>query len=160
ESAYVVTRDTPGRFPLAASGKAASLFVSSTDYPGVARAARSFRADLAAVTKTEPVVLSQLPSSARDIVIVGTIGQSPIIDALVRERKLDVSDVAGRWETFVTQIVDAPAPGIEHALVIAGSDKRGTIYGIYDLSSQIGVSPWSWWADVPIRQQANLFVLA
>jgi len=67
--------------------------------------------------------------------------------------------VAGKWETWITQTVDAPAPGIDHALVIAGSDKRGTIFGIYDLSSQIGVSPWYWFADVPVKEQANLFVL-
>jgi hypothetical protein len=50
-------------------------------------------------------------------------------------------------------------PGIESALVIAGSDKRGTIYGIYDLSEQMGVSPWYWWADVPVAKKENVFVM-
>ena len=68
---------------------------------------------------------------------------------MIRENKLDASGVAGKWESFFIQVVPEPLPGVASALVIAGSDKRGTIYGIYDLSEQIGVSPWYWWADVP-----------
>ena len=98
-------------------------------------------------------------SAAREIVLVGTIGKAPLIDRLVSEKKLDVSRVAGKWETFLIETVERPFPGADRALVIAGSDKRGTIYGIYDLSARIGVSPWTWWADVPVRHQANLFVL-
>ena len=74
----------------------------------------------------------------------------------MREKKFDARDLAGRWEKFVTQIVDKPFPGVDRALVIAGSDKRGTIYGIYDLSSEIGVSPWYWWADVPVRASRRI----
>ena len=81
-------------------------------------------------------------------------------DRLIRERKLDVAPVAGKWESFVIQVVPQPLPGVDSALIIAGSDKRGTIYGIYDLSEQIGVSPWYWWADVPPRRRDALFVKA
>ena len=81
--------------------------------------------------------------------IVGTLGKSALIDSLVATGKLDASDLPGKWESFVITTVANPVPGVERALVIAGSDKRGTIYGIYELSEQIGVSPWYWWADVP-----------
>src|SRR5690606_25775486 len=54
--------------------------------------------------------------------------------------------------------VKDPFPGVNEALVIAGSDKRGTIYGIYGLSQLIGVSPWYWWADVPVEHQPDLYV--
>ncbi|MGH8166125.1 MAG: glycosyl hydrolase 115 family protein, partial [Woeseiaceae bacterium] len=91
-------------------------------------------------------------------VIVGTLGRSAPIDDLVRHGKLDVSEIQGRWESFVMEVVDAPSPGVDRALVIAGSDKRGTIYGIYDLSEHIGVSPWYWWADVPVVEREALFV--
>ncbi|HEX8904318.1 MAG TPA: glycosyl hydrolase 115 family protein, partial [Longimicrobiaceae bacterium] len=97
--------------------------------------------------------------AAREVVLVGTLGRSPAIDALVRAGKLDTAGLAGRWETFVVQPVERPLPGVDRALVIAGSDRRGTIYGIYDVSAQIGVSPWYWWADVPVRRQSRLFVL-
>ncbi len=156
---YVVSRDGQGRFALASAGKSASLFVSPEDFPGVSLAARSLRVDIGKVTRAEPSLVTQIPTSSHDLVIIGTLGKNALIDRLVREKKLDVTGIAGKWEAFLTQVVDAPAPGIDRALVIAGSDKRGTIYGIYDLSSQIGVSPWYWWADVPVRQQSSLFVL-
>ena len=70
---------------------------------------------------------------------------------MVSEGKLDVSAVKGQWESFLIQTVDGN-------LVVAGSDKRGTIYGIYDISEKIGVSPWYWWADVPVRKSESLYV--
>ena len=91
--------------------------------------------------------------------IVGTLGRGGLVDQLVRENKLDVSDIAGKWDTFVVAVVDEPLPGVPQALVVAGSNKRGTIYGLFDLSAQIGVSPWYWWADVPVVKQSNLYVL-
>ncbi len=76
------------------------------------------------------------------------------------EHKLDVSGVTGVWEAFVQQVVDHPMPGVDRALVIAGSDRRGTVFGIYTLSSEIGVSPWTWWADVPVKYHDNLYITA
>ena len=66
--------------------------------------------------------------------------------------------IAGQWESFIIQVVPEPLLGVASGLVIAGSDKRGTIYGIYDLSEEIGVSPWYWWADVTPRHRDALFV--
>jgi hypothetical protein len=99
-------------------------------------------------------------SLSGDVVLIGTIGKSEIIDRLIRERKIDVSQIEGKWESTLIQVVSHPLPGVARALVIAGSDKRGTIYGIYDLSEQIGVSPWYWWADVPIEHKDALYVKA
>ncbi|HTE47120.1 MAG TPA: glycosyl hydrolase 115 family protein, partial [Gemmatimonadaceae bacterium] len=135
------------------------MLVSSQDYPGVTRAARDLRADLLRVSRVEPAFTTDSATPSRDVVVIGTLGKSAVIDRLVREKKLNVADVAGRWETFLIQVVEKPMPGVDRALVIAGSDKRGTIFGIYDVSAEIGVSPWSWWADVPVRQQDSLFVL-
>ena len=64
----------------------------------------------------------------------------------------------GQWESALTTVVEQPMPGVRRALVIAGADKRGTIYGIYDLSEQIGVSPWYWWADVQVPHADALYV--
>ena len=71
-----------------------------------------------------------------------------------------MSDIAGKWESFFLQVALKPWPGVENALVVCGSDKRGTIYGIYDLSEQIGISPWHFWADAAPRRQEKLFVKA
>jgi hypothetical protein len=83
-------------------------------------------------------------------ICVGTIGKSRLIDGLVKQKKLDVSKVKGQWESFVIDVVDG-------RLVVAGSDKRGTIYGIYEISQRIGVSPWYWWADVPVQHQDEVY---
>ncbi|MGN7160904.1 glycosyl hydrolase 115 family protein [Sphingomonas sp. SAFR-052] len=93
-------------------------------------------------------------------VLIGVLGQSPAIDALVAAGKLDVSTLKGRWEGYVQQVVEAPLPGVKRALVIVGADKRGAIFGTYDLSRRAGVSPWSWWADVPVPVRPNLYVTA
>lgn len=91
--------------------------------------------------------------------IAGTIGQSTVIDNMIASKTIDVSAVNGQWESFVSQLVKNPVPGTPEALVIAGSDARGTIYGIYDVSEQIGVSPWYFWADVPPKKNKNIYVL-
>jgi len=77
---------------------------------------------------------------------------------LVAAGKLDVSGIKGKWDGYMIETVVDPFPGVERALVIAGNDKRGTIYGIYHLSEQIGVSPWYWWADVPVKPRNELHV--
>lgn len=66
---------------------------------------------------------------------------------MISSGKLDASPITGKWEAFMSQVVDSPVPGVDRAMVIAGSDMRGTIYGLYDVSEQIGVSPWYWMAD-------------
>jgi hypothetical protein len=82
-----------------------------------------------------------------------------VIDQLIENGTIDVSEIEGEWEAFTSQIVEDAIEGAPRALVIAGSDPRGTIYGIYDISEQIGVSPWYYWADVPIRTRDEIFVL-
>jgi hypothetical protein len=156
---FVVSEAGPGRFALSTSGSSAPLVVSTTDFPGVVRAVLDLRADIGRVTQAEPILTTDSLPSARQIVLIGTLGKNALIDRLVRDKRLDVSGISGKWETHVTQVIDKPMSGVDRALVIAGSDKRGTIYGVYDLSAQIGVSPWYWWADVPVKHQAQLFVL-
>lgn len=155
---YVAFEKSKTGFPLAATGKTAPLYASTSDWPGVLRAARDLQADINRVTKITPTLTTDQAPTGKEVVLIGTIGKSPLIDALIKAKKLDVSGVAGKWETFVLQVVEKPLPGVERALVVAGSDKRGTIFGIYDLSQQIGVSPWYWWADVPTKPQTALYV--
>ena len=159
EPNFVETTPAPGSFALC-DAIPSDIQVSTNDWPGVIRAAHDLSADVNRVTGKTPAVLHDLQSSGKNVVIVGTIGKSEFIDGLIRERKIDVSDISNQWESFFLQVVPKPFPGIENALVICGSDKRGTIYGIYDLSEQIGVSPWYYWADVPASHHDKLFVRA
>ena len=141
--ASYITKEKKGKtFSLVSSGKAASLYIDDADYSGVKRAAKDLQQDIARVSDVTPPLVNSF--SGGDAVIIGTIGKSKLIDQLVAAGKLNVKDVAGKWETFVVQTIDNPVKGVARALVIAGSDKRGTIFGIYDVSRQIGVSPWHW----------------
>lgn len=138
--------------------QAINLVVDSADWAGVVRAAGDLQTDVARVTDVTPDLVHALPTKAKSVVLMGTLGKSALIDALVRQKKLDVSAIEGQWESWITCTLEKPFPGIDSALVIVGSDKRGSIYGIYDLSQQIGVSPWYWWADVaPEKREALYF---
>ncbi len=137
-----------GAFTISEGGKSAPLFVSSHEWPGVIRAFKDLQTDIGKVTSTLPAILTDQVPKSKEIIIAGTIGKSPVIDEMIRKKKLAVNDISGKWEAFSIQIVRRPMKGVKKALVIAGSDKRGTIYGIYELSKKIGVSPWYWWADV------------
>ncbi|HZC51693.1 MAG TPA: glycosyl hydrolase 115 family protein, partial [Mycobacterium sp.] len=156
---YISETAAPDRFPLVAGGAAAPLVVNSGDYPGVMRAVGDLRTDIGRVTGVEPAVSADSLPAADHVVIIGTVGTSALVDGLVRAGKLDVSGIVGRWETSIEQVVQNPAPGVRQAFVIAGSDQRGTIYGAYDVSKTIGVSPWTWWDDVPAAHHDALFVL-
>jgi hypothetical protein len=157
---YIDTASSQGAFALAQKGEVAVLYVDSNDWPGVIRAAGDLTADVNRVTGVTPKIVNSEKDLAKISVIIGTIGKSPVIDQLIKDGKIDVKQVKGQWESTVTAVVAKPVKGVENALVIAGSDKRGTIYGIYDLSEQIGVSPWYWWADVPVEHKDSLFVKA
>lgn len=119
------------------------------------RAVGDLKADIQSVSGILPKVKNSSAGLSAHAIIVGTLGESPVVDALVAPGKLDVSRVAGRWEAFAVQAVESPVSGVERALVIAGSDRRGAIFGVYDVSEAIGVSPWHWWADVaPLHRDA------
>jgi len=155
---YVTNRPGRGRFPLVERGSAASIVVSSTDFPGVVRVVDDLQSDLERVSGVKPAVSLDVVPNRSAVVLVGTIGRSPLIDGLVSAGKLDVSGIKGKWETSLQQVVAAPVPGVAQALVIAGSDQRGTIYGTYDVSRGIGVSPWYFWDDVKPAHQNALYV--
>jgi len=157
---YVSFEAGPDRFPIAADGSAAPLWVSSTDHSGVVRVVSDLQADIERVTGLAPEIVVDAVPSARAVVIVGSIGQSPVIDRLIAEGKLDVSEIEGRWETSLAQLVDAPWEGVDRALVLLGSDPRGTIFAAYDLSRQMGVSPWYYWDDVPAQQREAVYALS
>jgi hypothetical protein len=141
-------------------GIAAPIHVAASEWPGVQRAARDLAADIERVTGVKPGVSTAAPERITTIILAGTLGRSPLIEDLVSRNKLDVAGVRNRWESFVIATVESPFAGVDRALVIVGSDKRGTTYGIYEVSQQIGVSPWYWWADVPVTRRSSLSLRA
>lgn len=156
---YVTPIASKKNFPIASKGSVSSILISDDDYTGVKRVVGHLQTDIFNVTGSKPNIM--LTDSALEdyVIIIGTFGKSTIIDKLVKTGKIKTKELKGKWEKFITQIVENPMPGVEKALVITGSDKRGTIYGIYDLSNQIGIHPWHFWADVPAKKQSELHVI-
>jgi len=160
QTRYVRAIPASGSFAIAQGNVLASIYVDANDHAGVVRATYDLQADVQRVTGHAPAIKSAETDLGSAAIIVGTIGKSAIIDRLINEHKIDTTAIAGKWESFLIQVVPKPLPGVANVLIIAGSDKRGTIYGIYDLSEQMGVSPWYWWADVPVTHKDALFVKA
>ena len=144
-----------GAFPLAADGTAAGIYIDEADFKVVEIAAGMLADDIERVTGTSSRVFftdnhKDIPAGAA--VIAGTLGQSRLIDRLAG--KTDLSSIEGKWESFMIFTTEHPLRGTP-LLVVIGSDRRGTAFGLTSLSEAIGVSPWYWWADVtPQRKEA------
>ncbi|EKM52378.1 glycoside hydrolase family 115 protein [Phanerochaete carnosa HHB-10118-sp] len=161
QATCVAFKSAPSTFPIVSGGSGTPIFLSDDDWPGVQRAAIDFAMDIQRVTGVMPSmanITATAGTNASNAIIVGTLGRSSLIDAIVNNTKLDVSSVQGQWESFLAKEVKNPLPGIDSAYVMIGADKRGTIFSMYDHSEQFGVSPWYWWADVPSTQHSELFV--
>ena len=149
--------ETKYAFTLASPRQTAAILYAASDAAVVKRAAELFAADVEAVTGRRPQVTSATGETG-PAVIVGTVGGSALIRRLSEAGKIDTAPLEGAWERYLIQTVANPLPGIRKALVIAGSDRRGAAYGLFTLSELIGVSPWYWWADVPVKKHAALHV--
>lgn len=156
----VCTRPSPGAFALVSQSGPAQMLVDPAADPAVVHAADGFVHDLTQLSGSAPRRIQSSEQANGDVVIAGVLGHSAVIDALVRSGKIDAADIAGQWEAYRQIVVDHPFPNVTRALVVVGADRRGVVFGLYDLSEKMGVSPWSWWADVPVARRAALFVTA
>lgn len=152
---FVVFTPEPHHFPLVTKGTPCSIVMDATEDEGIKMAITSLQHDIRQVCNNQPALLNNIP--AKRCVIIGSY-HSAIIQKLITAGKIDKEQLINKNEKFLLQVIAKPADGVDEALVIAGSDKRGTIYGIYELSKQMGVSPWYWWADVPVIQQENVYI--
>ncbi|ETS79550.1 hypothetical protein PFICI_09403 [Pestalotiopsis fici W106-1] len=136
------------------------ILVDKGDFDGVHIAAHHLSQDFAKVTDdaANQVVTNVAElHGARKAIIIGTLERSITLQSLSATGKLELSTIANGWECFTTQLIRDPFPGCDAALVIAGSDKRGAIFGTYTISNQIGISPWYFWSDVPPQKHSNIF---
>lgn len=154
----VCDHSTEGSIALIEENQPVTVIVDASADPAVKRVAASFAADLERVSGKRARHVEKLPRTKGSIVVIGVLGQSALIDELVEAGKLEPGNLASQWEGFQLKVVDNPWPKVPHALVVVGSNRRGAIYGTYDLSEDIGVSPWYWFADVPVEHRSNVFV--
>ena len=131
------------------SVKNATICYDKQEVIQIKRAITDLRTDLERVTNCRPALFSKGMHGQQ--IIVGTYGKSQLIQKLIKQGVIKEADLKGKWESYVLAVTNEQEP----RLVIAGSDTRGTIYGIYDISERIGVSPWYWWADVPVKKNPD-----
>ena len=123
--------------------KGATIGFSQQEYEGVKIAIRNLQTDMQRVMGSAPLLQE---GSGEATILIGTLGKNKDID------RLKLANLKGKREKFIITTVG-------NQLVIAGSDRRGTIYGIYELSRQLGVSPWYWWADVPVAKHDEAYII-
>ena len=154
--------ETPrkGWFPLADKSQASRIFLDETDFTVVKTAARLLSDDVEYVAGIRPEIRNMECWSETDgfpAVIAGTVGHSRLIDDMVERGVIDVSAIQGKWESYMISTVKLPQESAP-VLVVAGSDRRGTAYGLISISEAIGVSPWYWWADVIPQTRKALYL--
>lgn len=151
----------PGRaLALVRAGQPAAVFVDAGADAALKHASRNFAADLARVSGRPAPLLGRIDEARGEVVVIGVAGQSAVLDDLVKRGKLKLDGLSGQWEAYRQAVVDQPWPGVARALVIAGADRRGAVFGTYDLSARMGVSPWAWWADVPVEKKREVYLTA
>jgi hypothetical protein len=139
------------------AGEPASILLYDNADKGIKRAVSDLQNDYAKVTGQQPGLLERFTPTEKPLIIIGTLGTASAVDELIGRKILTADALKGKHEMYLITSVSNPFPGVKEAIVIAGSDKRGTIYGIYELSKQMGVSPWYYWADVPVAPKESLY---
>jgi hypothetical protein len=146
-------------FPMVTADRAATIITDTKDAWLIQKAAEWLQVDIEKVSGKKPEIIHALPQTNIPLVIIGTLEQSAMLQALVKSGKIKADKIRNQWEGMLIQVVEQPFPGIQQALILAGSDKRGAAYAAMEISRQIGVSPWYWWADVPVKQHKELYVI-
>ena len=146
-----------GGFTLISQSKPVGVIVAENDKKGVLIAVQNLQKDFERVCGNQAQLFNSPTSDTKQCIIVGSL-ESPYVKQLIKAKQLDEKELKGKVEKYIMTVVSNPLPGVDEALVIAGSDMRGTIYGVYELSEQIGVSPWYDWMDVPVVKHQNLAI--
>lgn len=159
QTAQPTPTEEPGReYVLASAGTSQQLVLDAegADYKGLKLVAECFKDDVKLVSDADVDIVTDTSKITGIPIIAGSIGNNRLIDNMIQNGKLDVSKIKDKWETYKIGFVANPVEGVEEALVIAGSDKRGTMYGIFHISELMGVSPWVYWADVAPEKKETI----
>lgn len=137
---------------------AKKIIIDEHDDITVKTVAGLFANDIYQITGKKVQIQEEDQPLSSIVIIAGTIEKNNLIQKLARSNKIDVDSLKGQWERYAISVVKNPFPGVKKALVIAGSDRRGVAYGLFSISEIIGVSPWYWWADVPVQKKSNVLL--
>ena len=149
-------KNLPGSIDL----KTVSIYIDANDFPLVKKSAKLLQNDLEKVTGVKPQLVNKITPANKSVIIIGSLEKSSFIKQLVQNKKLNIASIKNKWEASHIQTIKNPFPGVTDALVLSGSDRRGTAFSVFEMSKQIGVSPWYWWADVPVHKNNSLYINA
>ena len=145
-------------FRIVGNAQSVPILYDRNDADVVGISTKALANDIKLITDISPALETSIKSDIEAAIIAGTIGKSKPIDTMIKTEKLSVNAIKGKWESFIIQVVVNPLSNIRRALVICGSNPRGTAFGIFELSKRLGISPWVHWADVIPAKQKNLKV--
>ncbi len=154
----ICQKSSKERFGLISQSQPVPVLIDANANSAIRLAAKNFADDLTAVSGNTASLHLALKGIAGPVVIIGEANKSPLINELVKAGRLDLSSLSGQWEAFKIERVKNPWPNVPEALVVVGADRRGAVFGAYTLSEHVGVSPWYWFADAPIRKINNAYV--
>lgn len=144
-------------FPVVTTETVTTVFYDKNEDSLVSIAVNLFTDDIKRVTGKRPQQLTKI-NKEKNIIIIGTVEKCSFLRELEKNKKIDFSSLKGKWDGYMIQVVNNPFKGVDRALIIAGSNKRGAAYGALELTKQMGVSPWYWWADVPVKKKEQVFI--
>ena len=153
---FISFKRVDGSLQILNNGKVVNIIYDNSDQKGISIAINNLVEDFNRVCGVKPELLDEVKD--KNCIIIGSI-ESKYIRQLIKSKKLDKKELQGKNEKYIITTVDNPLEGVDKALVIAGSDRRGTIYGVYELSEQMGVSPWYWWMDVPVEKHTEVYAM-
>ncbi len=153
-SQIIIENETANSFSL----NNAVIYTDSNDFALIKKSAELLQADIEMVIGKKLPIKTSLDKPYKNIIAIGSIEKSSLLKELIAKKKLTTASIKNKWEAYQISCVKNPFNQVENILVIAGSDRRGTAFGVFELSKQMGVSPWYWWADVPVKKKTNLFV--
>jgi hypothetical protein len=138
----------------------AAIYVDVNDFELVKKSAALLQSDIEMVTGKKLPVINEAGNSYTTLIAIGSITNSSFIKKLNEKKLINTNNILGKWEAYAIQSIDVTKEfrPMQHILAVTGNDRRGTAFGVFELSKQIGVSPWYWWADVPVKKQQVLYV--
>jgi hypothetical protein len=145
-------------FPIVTNASKVSIVYDNKSTRLDSIAANLLAEDIERVTSFKPQVTTDIANAKGNVIVIGGI-QSALVRRFISAQSSINKNLQNKWECFAFKTIDNPLKNISKALVIAGSDARGTAYGVFTFSEKIGVSPWYWWADVPAKKQSELTII-
>jgi len=145
-------------YPLITENITTVIYADNNEPALVKKTATLLQQDIEAVTGKKLSIIHELNKPYANIILIGTIGQSSLLKELAAKKKINTNSLKNKWEAYTIQNIRYPFSHVNNILVIAGNDRRGVAFGVFELSRQMGVSPWYWWADVPVKQQEAIYI--